>query len=228
MKLESKRMLTGIQGLALFAAVTACPLHGSAAQEVDPLRARRVRMPPLPESAVAFSERTEVIDPVNNFYDTTVIHWDSLLQKAVVDISFHNPNETPLRIKIFLFPAEGFSYRVNPQPDGSFSCVRGVYHFPLAPWPSGGTTPLEFVGHERVLGKHLAIWRAETELTLEDHAGRQTSKGFVRSSIESRSKTAPDTMATYLVASDVTPFPDGHPDPGVFDLPSSCDSLPPP
>lgn len=191
--------------------------------------ARRAPKPPAALPA-AFQSSSFVIDPINNFYDFTSIHYDSHTQRQRVGITFTNPNETPLSIIIFLFPSEGSSYRVNPQPNGEFTCIRGLYDIPLAPFSFADVDTL-FLGYERVAGKRLERWRVETELTYDVYTGYRRSirgtKVFVPYSIHSYSKSAPGILSNFLMYADQVAHPQGLPDQSVFDLPAVCSTLPP-
>jgi len=192
--------------------------------------ARRAPKPPPSLPAVMLT-RASVIDPINNFHDFTSIAYDSYTQRMRVGITFMNPNETPLSIYIFLFPSEGSSYRVNPQPDGTFTCFRGLYDIPLAPLSFADVDTL-FLGYERVAGRRLERWRVETEFTYDVYTGYRRSirgtKVFLPHTIHSYYKTPPGVLATFLMYVDLVAYPQGLPDQSVFDLPAACSTLPPP
>ncbi len=199
----------------------------TAAADVGLATARRAPKPGASFPAAAIS-KLFVIDPVNNFHDFTNIYYDSHAQRQRVDITFTNPNETPLSIEIFLFPSEGVSYRVAPLPGGGFNCFSGAYYTPLAPF---NLTNALFLGYEKVAGRKLERWRLETDLTYDVYTGRRQSIGgtkvFVPHTIHSYAKSNPGVLATLLMYSDHVVYPQGLPDQSVFDLPAECPPLPP-
>lgn len=178
-----------------------------------------------------FTTQSVAIDPINNFYDETTIYFDSAQQQQRVDIRFNNPNETPLSIRIYLFPDEGFSYRVNPQPDGSFTCIRGIYEIPLNPLCTTSPPAATGIG----LGRRNDIVRLApipTEISLDDYEGLvspessaycglpmgETCHKFTPLTVTSRSLTAPGVVSSYLKYFNYQE----NVDPGAFTLPSEC------
>lgn len=169
----------------------------------------------------AFITRAEVIDPVNNFFDETTIYFDNASQRQRVDITFNNPNETPFKVRVYLFPALGVSYRAVPLPDGSFACVRGSYNIPLKPLCLDGQ-PLN--SNPRIGRQTFLEWRSETDLTVDTYRLYSTGQYLVPVQIHSRAKSALNLLSSFLQYLD---FSVGTPNPSVFALPAACLNPPP-
>jgi len=175
-----------------------------------------------------FTTRSLVIDPINNFFDETLIYFDKQTNRQRVDITFNNPNETPVRIRIYLFPAQGTSYRFNPDASGGGTCIRGIYDIPLNPLCFDGQNA-RYMGVKRVGQQTLEMYRFETELTFDTYAvfrrgGLVNNIQFAQPvEIFSRSKTSPHTLSTYLQYFDYQP----RVDLSAFTLPAACAGLPP-
>lgn len=145
-----------------------------------------------------FITQSFVIDPINNFFDETVITFDNRAQIQRVDITFNNPNETPLRITIILMPQEGVSFRINNLPDGTTNVIMGSYTIALSPLRFDPSTPGQLVD---VAGQLLEQYDFQTELTLDTYLLRPSPAGSrfrIPVSIHSRSLTSPATLSTYL------------------------------
>lgn len=173
----------------------------------------------------AFTTRSFVIDPINNFFDETTIYFDNASQRQRVDITFNNPNETPLAIRIYLFPALDVSYRVTPLPDGSYACAQNSYNIPLSPLCFGPGSNATQAGSSRVGQTDLEHWRLETEFTFDEYALFKSGPYYTPVMIFSRAKISPTSLATFLMYYDYNGFNQTLPDPSVFDLPQACDGL---
>ncbi|MBL8229545.1 MAG: hypothetical protein JNL98_13735 [Bryobacterales bacterium] len=160
-----------------------------------------------------------MIDPNNNFFDETTIYFDNASQRQRVDITFNNPNETPLTVQIYLFPALGFAYRVTPLPDSTPNCARTTYILPLKPLCFTGQ-PLN--RNPRIGRQTVFEWALETELTVDTYRLYSNGQYLVPVQILSRWKSAPTSLSSFLQYLD---FSVGTPNPAVFALPPACLAL---
>lgn len=145
-----------------------------------------------------FITQSFVIDPINNFFDETVITFDNRAQIQRVDITFNNPNETPLRITIILMPQEGVSFRIATLPDGTKNVFMNSYTLALSPLRFDPSTPGQLVD---VAGQLLEQHDFQMELTLDAYLLRPSPAGDrfrIPVSIHSKSLSAPTSLATYL------------------------------
>lgn len=146
-----------------------------------------------------FETLSRVFDPVNNFYDEAVIHYDADHQQQRVDITFHNPNENPLAISVFLRPSQGFSHRVTPiGPEfEEAACIQGDYTFPLQPatFPARTTG---YLGRETVGRQTVTRWIVPTEFTVEIHSLATVGTNAIPVAIDSYSLSSPTSLSARL------------------------------
>jgi hypothetical protein len=149
-----------------------------------------------------FETARVLVDPINNFFDETLIVFDDQRQRQIVHITFNNPNETPLGISIFLFPTlysptNGALFRLAHLPDGTPNCFAGAYNLPLNPlrFPARTTG---YLGREIVAGQPVTRWLVETELTLDIYTLATVGPNAWPLAIESRPKSSPNQLSTWV------------------------------
>jgi hypothetical protein len=167
----------------------------------------------------AFITKTFLIDPTNNYFDNTMIWFDSVTDRQRVDIHVFHPN--PLDTVVLLRFDLASGYQFEPVPFGA-----NCFSFAL----STDLTPFEFSDQAEVVGKDQVVGRKVTKVLDPLSAGgtgefrvRRGKHGFLHP-LDVFTRDGP-TLVNYQSWFDLTAFKGALPDQSVFDVPDVCPAV---